>query len=386
MPAVINKYRIFLASPSDLSEERDALDEVVEELNLTYGNQNNIIIEILKWEKNSAPGVSRLEIQSLINDDIPEYDLFIGLLWLKFGTPTKMFGSGTEEEFEIAYSKFLENPNSVQILFYFKNALPNSIDDIDPEQLSKVKKFKSSLGEKNILFWDFEQKDDLCRFLRTHIPTRIENLRKTTNLAIVEVEEKTNINSIIVENEEDFGILDYQDFIEESLTTSNQSLTKISDATEIVGKEINKKAEEINRLVAENHNQPISSKVQRNIFQRTANIVNDFADRIEPEIPIYMANFERGIDAFSKLINIYKADFENKSKELDEIKIQLKLLIDNLPGAIENTKSFLDALESWPRMSKELNNSRKNAADKLRELISKIEISHTIAVEVYKSI
>lgn len=337
-------------------------------------------------EKNSAPGASSIEVQSLINNDIPEYDLFIGLLWLRFGTPTKNFGSGTEEEFEIAYSKFLNEQNSVQILFYFKNALPNSINDIDPEQLSKVKKFKKSLGEKSILFWDFEHKEDLCRFLRTHIPTRIENLRKTSNLKTINLKEKPNISSIIIETEDEYGILDYQEFIEESLENSNQSLSKINDATEVIGKEINKKAEEINRLVANNHNQPIGAKVQRNIFVRTANIVNDYANRIEPEIPIYMSNFERGIDALSKLINIYKSDFEDKNKELNEIKLQLKSLINNLPGAIENTKGFLEALESWPRMSKELNNSRKNAAEKLRELISKIETSHTIAVEVYKSI
>ena len=58
MPTTVSKYRIFLASPSDLTEEREAIDAVISELNENYGNQNNIIIELLKWETNSAPAIS----------------------------------------------------------------------------------------------------------------------------------------------------------------------------------------------------------------------------------------------------------------------------------------------------------------------------------------
>jgi hypothetical protein len=388
MPATINKYRVFLASPSDLTEEREAIDGVISELNSNYGNQNNIIIELLKWENNSAPGVSNESVQSLINNDIPEYDLFIGLLWMRFGTPTKLFGSGTEEEFEFAYSKFLANPNSVQILFYFKNALPATFDDIDPEQLSKVKKFKSSLGEKNILFWNFDQNEDLCRFLRTHIPTRIESLRKTTTLSIAEIKNEDNEELYIAEiiDAEEFGIIDYQELIEESFSTSTHSLSIISEATEWIGNEMNKKTKEVNRLVAQNHNQPISFKIQRNVYGRTANSMNDFANRIEPEIPIYFSHFEKGIDSLSKLINIYKSDFENKSEEINEARTSLKSLINNIPGTIEKMQGFLESVESFPRMSKELNAARKNVTDKLRELLNRLAISHSIASEVYKSI
>lgn len=105
-----------------MNEEREAVSEVVSELNLTYGNPNNIVIELLKWETNSAPAISKTSVQDIVNKDIPEYDLFVGLLWMKFGTPTKDFGSGTEEEFNIAHKRFISNDKSLQILFYFKNS------------------------------------------------------------------------------------------------------------------------------------------------------------------------------------------------------------------------------------------------------------------------
>src|SRR6478752_4048770 len=118
MPELISKYKIFLASPSDLSDERESINQVIEELNITFGTQNNIILELHKWETNSAPAISSDGLQSIINNDIPEYDLFIGLLWMKFGTPTKEYGSGTEEEFNIAHQKFINDNSSVQILLY----------------------------------------------------------------------------------------------------------------------------------------------------------------------------------------------------------------------------------------------------------------------------
>jgi hypothetical protein len=313
MPEIISKYRIFLASPSDLLDERESITDVINELNLTYGNPNNIVLELLKWETNSAPAISNSDVQNIINDDIPTYDLFIGLLWMRFGTPTKEFGSGTEEEFNIAYTKFKEDNNSLQILFYFKNAAPKSLDDINPAQLGKVKDFKLTLGEKNVLFWDYNSKEELTRFLRLHIPTRIESLKSKNKNTSLNKDDTLEIERIEVnEIEEELGIIDYQEFIEEYFAVSTQSLTRISEATTWIGKEMNKKTAEINKLVAKNKNQQISFKVQRNIYERTSESMNNFANRIEPEIPIYINNFEKGIDSFSKLIMIFKSDFDDK--------------------------------------------------------------------------
>lgn len=62
MPEIISKYRIFLASPSDLLDERESITDVINELNLTYGNPNNIVLELLKWETNSAPAISNSDV------------------------------------------------------------------------------------------------------------------------------------------------------------------------------------------------------------------------------------------------------------------------------------------------------------------------------------
>jgi len=387
MPEIISKYRIFLASPSDLLDERESITDVINELNLTYGNPNNIVLELLKWETNSAPAISNSDVQNIINDDIPTYDLFIGLLWMRFGTPTKEFGSGTEEEFNIAYRKFKEDNNSLQILFYFKNAAPKSLDDINPEQLGKVKGFKLTLGEKNVLFWDYNSNEELTRFLRLHIPTRIESLKSKNKNTSLNKDDTLEIEKIEVQEiEEELGIIDYQELIEEYFAVSTQSLTRISEATAWIGKEMNKKTAEINKLVAKNKNQQISFKVQRNIYERTSESMNNFANRIEPEIPIYINNFEKGIDSFSKLIMIFKSDFDDKNNEVIEASDSLDYLIIQIELSLINLKEFLTSIEQLPKMSKELNNAKKNVANKLSDFISKLEMSIVIGKEVHKNI
>ena len=195
----ILKYTLFVASPSDLSEERLAVDEIIQELNLVYGNQNNLIIEVLKWETHSAPGISNVHPQEIINQDIGnEYDLFLGLLWNKFGTKTESADSGTEEEFLLAYKRFKEGEENFQILFYFKTAPPKSMNDINWKNLKKIEEFKNSISEKHVLYWEFDTLENLKSLLRIHIPKRIESITRNKITSI-----KTESVVIATHNEEE---------------------------------------------------------------------------------------------------------------------------------------------------------------------------------------
>ncbi|MCK6608785.1 MAG: DUF4062 domain-containing protein [Flavobacterium sp.] len=391
MPKLISKYQIFVASPSDLAEEREAFNDVINELNITYGNPNNLHLELLKWENNSAPGISNIGVQDIINNDIPTYDIFIGFLWMKFGTPTENYGSGTEEEFEIAFKKFQEN-NSIQILFYFKNALPQSLDEINTEQLSKIREFKKKLGEKNTFYWEFTEREELEKFLRLHIPKRIDQLRlmQTEPQLVVDenkLKETTESFDVEITEIEELGIIDLEEFIEDSFQLSRYSLVRLSEAMSWIAGEMRKKTNEINRTIVNNKNQPISIKVQRNIYNRTAEAMNDFASRIEPEIPIYIENFENGIDSLSKLVNIYKNDFDSRYEEqLETLDDSLESMIHEMNGSLNMTKEFILSIENMPKVSKELNTARRNVSTKMNDFLRKVEVSISIAGEVLKNI
>src|SRR5688500_12688313 len=113
---------VFVASPGDVAQEREAVAEVISEFNSTWGRRLGVFLEVVRWETHSFPAAGT-DAQSVINEQIgDEYDIFIGILWKRFGSPTGRAGSGTEEEFIRAYSRFRANPATVRIMFYFNIA------------------------------------------------------------------------------------------------------------------------------------------------------------------------------------------------------------------------------------------------------------------------
>ena len=386
MPKSVTKYKILIASPSDVQDERESINEVINELNNTYGSRSDVILEIIKWETHSAPAASESDIQNQIDKDLgADYDLFIGILWKRFGTPTSKYESGTEQEFVNAFKKFKNDPNSIQILFYFKTSAPTKLSEIEPLELGKVNKFRHDLGNKSILYWDFNTSEELQKFLRIHIPKRIDELKKSSqnneSKKILTDQESNDTN----EEEDELGILDFQEIVDESFNDSTRALNNITEATIWVGNEIRKKTAEINILASKD--QDISKKNQRDIYRRTAEIMNDYANRLEPEIPIFSNNFGKGIDAFSNLINLYRIDLGEKHEENIKTAIETIVgLVNGLKEGIISTKSFLDSVSKLPRMEKQLNRARRNVEIMLKELISKYEVSYSIADELCKDL
>lgn len=374
MAKSVTKYSVFIASPSDLQEERIAIEEVTKELNLTFGMKQNIVIELLKWETHSAPGISQIHPQEIINEDIgSEYDIFIGLLWKKFGTPTEKAGSGTEEEFLNAFDRFINQKEDIQVLFYFKDAVPKSLKEINASELMKIENFKTELSEKKVLYWEFDTCENLKNFLRLHIPKRITNLIENTDKNT-----DTKLVEAIIE-EEEYGLLDYSKMFEDFTHNSTNSLTQIAESTEWIGAEISKKAEEITRLSKIPN---VNNSVVRETFKRTAKLIDNYINRLKIEIPIFYANFEDAIKAGSNLINLTD-DFKNDNtvSELEETKESLIVLRSSLPNALESVLSFYESVESLPRIQKDLIIAKKKLLIQLEDLIDKLRKSINLTTE-----
>lgn len=124
---------VFLASPSDVSYEREVIQNIINELNKTWSKNLNLRLELLRWETDVVPSFGEYS-QGVINQQIgSDYDIFIGLLWSRFGMPTKDYESGTEEEFYRAY-ELHNSGKDIDLLIYFKND-PIAFEDIDPHQI-----------------------------------------------------------------------------------------------------------------------------------------------------------------------------------------------------------------------------------------------------------
>ena len=71
----VQKIRVFVATPSDVQEERKILRKVIEELNRMFGENYNTILDFIRWETHAVPDMGRA--QAIINQQIGPYDIFL---------------------------------------------------------------------------------------------------------------------------------------------------------------------------------------------------------------------------------------------------------------------------------------------------------------------
>lgn len=135
-------FRVFVASPGDVADERRALKTVIEEINLTNGLRDNFRLDLVGWETHVYPEIGP-EAQDSIDAQIGDYDIFIGILWNRFGTPTSKAESGTKQEFDNAYAAWKQK-RVKHIAFYF-NVEPERLPLESIEQYKKVMAFRSEL-------------------------------------------------------------------------------------------------------------------------------------------------------------------------------------------------------------------------------------------------
>ncbi|MGH3851613.1 MAG: DUF4062 domain-containing protein, partial [Pseudonocardiaceae bacterium] len=123
MAESITLVKVLVASPGDVQAERDALKLVVDQINHTIALQRRLLFFVVRWEDDVHAGFGE-DAQDVVNQqiDFGSIDLFIGLLWKRFGTKTRRAASGTEEEFDRCFALWQERKQP-QLMFYF-NTLP----------------------------------------------------------------------------------------------------------------------------------------------------------------------------------------------------------------------------------------------------------------------
>ncbi len=169
MPGSIQRLRVFLASPSDTSKERECVQRVVTELNRIWSDVYSLELELVRWETHAYPGFGS-DAQDVINREIgDDFEIFLGILWARFGTPTQRASSGTQEEFEKAYRRYSVKPDSISLLFYFKEA-PIPPSQVSPADIELIQNFRKGLGRAGGLYSTFESEVDFELLLRLHLP------------------------------------------------------------------------------------------------------------------------------------------------------------------------------------------------------------------------
>ena len=71
MSSEVRVFDVFVASPSDVTEERGVLEEVLIELNQIWKKTLGLRLDLIRWETHTRPGFGD-DAQDVINQEIPD--------------------------------------------------------------------------------------------------------------------------------------------------------------------------------------------------------------------------------------------------------------------------------------------------------------------------
>ncbi len=182
MPFDAKVFRILVASPGDVGDERQVIPEVINEWNTVSSLQTKSILMPVKWESHSAPLLGNRP-QAIINEQlVNDCDLLVGVFWTRIGTNTGVAVSGTVEEIErfIAMGK--------PVMLYFSQS-PIDPDKIDIDQFSSMRKFKEKVRLQGLT----ESYSGIADFRHKFSRQLSINLTEILNRTAIEIEEKSRI-------------------------------------------------------------------------------------------------------------------------------------------------------------------------------------------------
>lgn len=384
--------QVFVASPGDVADERTLLEDVVSEFNNTWGNRNNVMLELLKWETHSRPGFGA-DPQDVINDQIgDEYDIFIGIMWGRFGSPTKRAESGTEEEFNRAYARLSDSPDSIQIMFYFKDAgIPPS--KIDATQLQKVQEFKKKISDEyGGLYHSFETPEQFQSSVRMHLSKVVQdwldaNASTTPRTAkdISASQENdpsmkdplSNLLALETEADED-GIIELVELANETMAEVTNVVERMSEATTALSEKFTQLTDEANEVAASGPDM----KAAKRVSNKAADDLEVFVKRMSVEIVEFNKQSTRAMDTFGNIAMISENDLNEKPDDIAVARANMQTYTNAVSTSADSLTEFRDTIFKLPRMTTAFNRARKRAVAVMDDLLNQLRIAASQSQDV----
>jgi hypothetical protein len=153
--------RVFIASPSDVPDERDLIERVVHRWNADNAEAAKTVLLPVRWETHATAEVGGAP-QDIVNRQIVDgSDMLLGVFWTRLGTPTPAAVSGTAEEID----RFLDVSKPVSLFFSSRPVQPGSIDQ---DQWAALQEFKGRLSQSALLV-TYQDLHDLERLVSSAI-------------------------------------------------------------------------------------------------------------------------------------------------------------------------------------------------------------------------
>lgn len=188
---------IMIASPSDVTIERDTIRQVIHNWNFINSQKTKVVLMPVGWDTHSAPEQGARPQEIINNKLLKECDLLIGVFWNRVGSATGDYASGTIEEIEEHLKA-----NKLVMLYISNKPTPAGIS---VEQRDEVLKIKEKYRETGIVY-TFSDENDFKEQLKDHLQI---NLNSNASIQkIIDHGTKTQENRNTLEQQKDAGLSD----------------------------------------------------------------------------------------------------------------------------------------------------------------------------------
>jgi hypothetical protein len=144
MSYIATTFKVMIASPSDVENERRLIRETIHEWNDIYSEARKIVLMPIGWDTHASPAMGDRP-QGIVNKQVLKgCDLLVAVFWTRIGSPTGKAVSGTVEEIE----EHIAGGKPTMIYFSQQPVRPDSVDE---QQYNAVREFKTKCSERGLV-------------------------------------------------------------------------------------------------------------------------------------------------------------------------------------------------------------------------------------------
>jgi hypothetical protein len=368
MPRQTSEFRVVVASPLDISEERKAVFDSLTELNRTLDIQGTSL-KVIGWEDYSSPGVGP-DAQQVVNRQIlDEYDILIGLFGTRLGTPTSQARSGTVEEIEKALSRQNAAMGEFHVQVYFGDRI-EQVSQINVSDLVEVIDYQKSLHARGVFYKTFRSKEDLAREVRVNVQRAINYYLKSGPAP----DDRPPAGPTATPAQADFtpepeafelGLLDLQEIAESAIDAANAAVNQIAELLAEITAETTQRTKEVESVSAPS----IPAAEKKRVINKFAAFLKSKSTQLAAESAVAKNNFRAYFEANTSLFNLGKTDIDRDlfQKARSQSLNSAGIILSNVQEARLAITSYRETIASMPRMTIQLNQARRQFLDALDE-------------------
>ncbi len=270
-------YDIIVSCPSDVQDEKEAINRVIGEINQYSIERHQMMFRVKNWLTDVDSEIGEPAQEHINKTLVDKCDILVGIFKTRLGTPTKVANSGTEEEID----RFVKQGK--KCFLYFATTANINLTNLNVEQLTKLNEFRKKC-ESNSLYKTFDSVDALYDVFKSDFNLYItNNLINKEQSDVTKIENESNLdkqeeiaipkNDVVEEN----GVWDCFVEITQDLEGATFQLQDFTNKINNMNEDTNSFTQKINSF-KKNHNiKPVQYQIE---MKKYSEKLGAFADEI----------------------------------------------------------------------------------------------------------